>query len=84
MSRRDDKEDYSRQEQAVAVAKAALVQALTTLAEEALLAAKIVSRKRYPSDVLDDTSTLFRKVKAAEEALDLALLDLHTAQGGHA
>lgn len=76
-----DKEDYSHQEQAVTDRKAELVQALNDLAQEATLAAKALGRKRPLAHLVDGVAGEFRAVQRAEEALDLAILDLRTARG---
>lgn len=79
---RPDREDTATQEAAVEKAREALAAALDGLEMEARAAARVLRRKSLRGNVdLTPVHTEVRTVSRAEEALDLALLDLHTARG---
>lgn len=81
MGPRTDREDLTRQREAVQLAREGLQQALAELAREATLASKAARSKRGRPD-LDAVRGAIRVVDRAEEAADLAAHDLHTASGG--
>lgn len=76
-----DREDLTAQQTALAEARAALAAALLDAASEATAAAKLLGRKGRSLPRLDEFHTATRAVARAEEALDLAALDLRTAAG---
>ena len=80
---RRDREDLTRQTAALAEARAALAEALDDLALEAKDAAKAARSKRGPPD-LPAVYAAGNAVRRAEEAVDLATLDLATAGGADA
>lgn len=80
MSLRSDREDYSDQQDAIVAARSHLRLALGDLASEAALAAKKIGQKRGTPD-LPAVYGAVSVVRRAEEALDLATLDLATARG---
>lgn len=81
---RSDREDTTKQQAAVAEARQKLHDALSELALEAALAAKVAgsTAKRAPEPDLPAVYAAASAVKRAEEALDLAKADLDTASGG--
>lgn len=80
---RIDREDLSQQIERLASARSDLADALLGLADEAKRAAKAASSKRGQPDILRVHSHV-NAVRQAEEALDLAALDLATASGADA
>lgn len=80
MSLRRDDIDLSAQEQALADARAKLAAVLTDLSVEAKKAAKTAATKRGTPD-LPKIYALTRAVQSAEEQIDFAALDLHSASG---
>lgn len=77
---RPDREDLSRQQEALAVARADLAAALDDLEREAKTAARAARTKRGQPD-LPAVHAAARAVERAEEAVDLAALDVRTAAG---
>ncbi len=77
---RHDREDTTRQQMRVLVARQFLADALSNLAGEAALAAK-ATRAKTGSPDLPAVYAASRAVERAEEALDTATYDLQTAQG---
>jgi predicted RNase H-like HicB family nuclease len=77
---RPDREDLHRQREAVDEARVALAAALDALEREAHTAAR-ASRTRRGTPDLPGVYAAARAVERAEEALDLAALDLRTAAG---
>lgn len=80
-------EDVSAQRAALADAREDLARALDALAADATAAAKRArSRARTRADRVDLTEvhTAHRTVARAEEQVDMAALDVHTAAGGDA
>lgn len=73
-------EDIAEQQENLKLARAALSIALATLAHEAKIAAKSASSKHGSID-LDAVYAASRAVERAEETVDLAALDVHTASG---
>lgn len=78
---REDREDTLRQQMRVLVARQNLAEALSNLAGEAALAGKAAKTKTGSPD-LPAVYAASRAVERAEEALDTATYDLHTARGG--
>ncbi|MCW2776281.1 MAG: hypothetical protein JWN17_6 [Frankiales bacterium] len=77
---RPDREDLTRQQEALAAARADLAAALDDLESEAHTAARAARSKRGVPD-LPAVHAAARAVERAEEALDLAALDVRTAAG---
>ncbi|MCU1692490.1 MAG: hypothetical protein JWM64_1581 [Frankiales bacterium] len=77
---RPDREDLSRQQEALAQARADLAVALDDLSSEAHTASRAARSKRGVPD-LPAVHAAARAVERAEEALDLAALDVRTAAG---
>ena len=77
---RPDREDLSRQQEALAAARADLAAALDDLEREATTAARAARTKRGLPD-LPAVHAAARAVERAEEAVDLAALDVRTAAG---
>ncbi len=77
---RPDREDLTRQQEALAAARADLAAALDLLEREAKDAARAARTKRGVPD-LPAVHAAARGVERAEEALDLAALDVRTAAG---
>lgn len=80
---RSDREDLTVQREQLAAARGELAASLETLAAEAKSAAKAARTKTGRPD-LPEVYAATRAVERAEEAVDLAALDLHTASGGDA
>jgi hypothetical protein len=80
---RPDREDLTRQRDAVETARADLAVTLDDLEREARTAARSARTKRGQPD-LPAVHAAARAVERAEEALDLAALDLRTAAGDDA
>jgi hypothetical protein len=80
---RPDREDLTRQREAVAAARSDLAARLDELEREAKTAARAARTKRGQPD-LPAVHAASRAVERAEEALDLAALDLRTAAGDDA
>lgn len=78
-----DREDLTRQRDALDGARADLAAALDDLEREAKSAARAARTKRGAPD-LPAVHAAARAVERAEEALDLAALDLRTAAGDDA
>jgi hypothetical protein len=79
---RPDREDYSAQQERVAEARRTLSVQLRALIAEAKNADRIVLNGRGdPTMILGTLYAHVDSVRRCEEALDLALLDLRTAQG---
>jgi len=76
-----DREDTRHQQAAVDQARENLAVALEQLSTEAKTTAKTARTKRGNPD-LPSVYAATRAVEHAEEALDIALMDLHAAQGG--
>ena len=89
MNRRD-REDVTAQTDALDKARRDLAERLDDLATDAADAARTLRRGKRPPTravldlALDHVHMSHRSVNRAEEALDLAAHDLHTAQGGDA
>lgn len=82
---RADREDLTTQHNAVQDARQSLSARLKDLSIEADQASRAVTRGKRPSpNMLDRLIGRYQDVRNAEEALDLALLDLDTAAGGDA
>lgn len=77
---RADREDYSDQEDRVAVARRDLAEALAALHFAAKAAHRAASSSRGVPD-LDDVYAAVSVVRRREEALDIANIDLATAIG---
>ena len=77
---RPDRMDLSAQRDTLSRRRSDLADALAELASEASLAAKVCRRVRGNPD-LDAVYAAARAVERAEEAVDLAALDLATAGG---
>ncbi len=80
--RRPGEEDLTAQRDAVTTAHSNLHDALSILAGEAALAAKVARRKGGQPD-LPAVYAAANAVRRAEEALDTATYDLSTASGEH-
>lgn len=77
---RSDREDVSRQQEALAAARAELAAALDDLSAQAHTAARAARSRRAVPD-LPAVHAAARAVERAEEAVDLAALDVRTAAG---
>ena len=77
---RPDREDVSHQQEVLAAARAHLAAALDDLSAEAHTAARAARSKRAVPD-LPAVHAAARAVERAEEAVDLAALDVRTAAG---
>jgi multidrug resistance efflux pump len=76
------RDDLSRQFAVVHAAEHDLRAALGGVEREAKVARRTASRASQPD--LGDLYAAVNQIRRAEEALDLARLDLHTASGGDA
>lgn len=75
-----DFEDITAQQERLTATRAALAASLTALAVEAKSCAKAAANKHSTPD-LNPVYAAVRNVERAEEAVDLAALDVHTASG---
>lgn len=80
---RSDREDITAQRENLAAARADLAAKLEALADSAKRAAKAARAKTGRPD-LPEVYSDARAVERAEEAVDLAAFDVHTAAGGDA
>ena len=80
MGLRQDREDTREQQERLAAAKAALVQALEDLATEAKFQARAARSKWGSVNVLAVYAET-ENVRRAEQSVDMAITDLATARG---